>query len=72
MSDEVREVFVSYLDDDGEKKDVWVNSINIEDGFVTFTTLSNEFSIPTHRVIKIKKKIGGLKRETNNKNTMND
>jgi len=58
VSNEDREIFISYIDDDNTQKDVWVNSYNKEEGFVTFSTLSNEISIPIHRIIKIKRKIG--------------
>lgn len=72
MSNEIREIFISYVDDDGTTKDLWVNSITTKDGFVTFTTLTNEISIPNHRVIKIKKKIVGEDASIGNKNILND
>ena len=49
--------FISYLDDNDKKIDVFVKNITIKDGFVTFTYQSgNELSFPSHRVLKIKRK----------------
>ena len=47
--------FISYLDENGEKKDSVVIIISISDGFVKFKTLQNTYiTIPSHRVLKIK------------------
>ena len=49
--------FISYLDDNDKKIDVFVKNITIKDGFVTFTNQSgNELSFPSHRILKIKRK----------------
>lgn len=56
MSDRFKEnVFISYLNDDGEKVNANVQIIEIN-GFVKFKTNQNIISIPRERVLKIKER----------------
>lgn len=54
--EEKKNVFISYLDDDGEKKDVWVDIIEEAPNFVTFKYNNESITIPYHRILKIKRK----------------
>ena len=54
---------IVYIDDNDERKEVWVTLQSVKDGFVTFLTQSkdnhkNTISIPISRVLKIKTKGG--------------
>jgi len=50
--------FISFIDDDDAKKDWFVKIIEIGQ-FVTFETIDgNKISIPSTRILKIKKKRG--------------
>ena len=51
--------FIRYVDDDEQVRDAWVENVLIKDGCATFPTSSNLITIPIHRVIKIKQKMGG-------------
>lgn len=49
--------FISFLDENGKREDVWVIIISTENNLVTFEAQSsNIISIPTFRVLKIKRK----------------
>jgi uncharacterized protein (UPF0248 family) len=49
--------FISYLDENGEKKDSNVEIVSISDGFVKFRTVQNNYiTIPSHRILKIKER----------------
>ena len=49
--------FISFIDDDNIQKEWYVQIDKIGDSFVTFTTKKgNSVSIPSSRVIKIKRK----------------
>ena len=50
------EVFLIYLEDNGEPTSAYVKIIKIGEGLVTFRTNKNTITIPTSRVIKIKRK----------------
>ena len=50
-----QEVFIVYLNDDGEKIEAYVTIIEIN-GFVKFKTNQNIISIPRERVLKIKER----------------
>ncbi len=52
---EKKSVFISYLDDDDRKKDVWVEIIEETSSYVTFRDNDNVITIPFHRILKIKK-----------------
>jgi len=51
--------FISYLDDDGTQKDVWVEIIKEDTNFISFKYKEEIITIPWHRILKVKKK-GGL------------
>ena len=51
-----KNVFISYLDDDGKKKDVWCKIIEENVSFVTFKFNQDIITVPFHRILKIKKK----------------
>jgi len=53
---EDKKIFISYLDDDGKKKDVWVNGVDESLNYICFIYNSEKITIPYHRVLKIKKK----------------
>lgn len=53
-----RDVFISYLDDDNQKKDVWVIIIEETTSYVKFRHNEDTITIPYHRILKIKKKEG--------------
>lgn len=49
--------FISFIDDDNIQKEWYVQIEQVGDAFVTFTTKNgNSVSIPSKRVIKIKRK----------------
>lgn len=50
-----QEVFIVYLNDDGEKIEAYVTILEIN-GFVKFRTNQNIISIPRERVLKIKER----------------
>lgn len=54
--EEKKNVFISYLDDDGEKKNVWVDIIEETENYVTFKYNEETITIPYHRILKIKRK----------------
>lgn len=55
VSDKKITDFISYLDDDGSHKSVYVDIIEINPSYVTFKTYSNNtLTIPMARVLKIK------------------
>ena len=56
--EEKKNVFISYLDDDNKKKDVWVEIVEETSSYVTFKHNENIITIPYHRILKIKR-IGG-------------
>lgn len=51
-----KNVFISYLDDDGQKKDVWCEILEETISYVTFKYNNESITIPFHRILKIKKK----------------
>jgi uncharacterized protein (UPF0248 family) len=54
--EEKKNVFISYLDDDGEKKNVWVVILEETETYVTFQYNYEKITIPYHRILKIKRK----------------
>lgn len=54
--EEKKSVFISYLDDDGTKKDVWCDILEETIQYVTFKYNNEVITIPYHRILKIKKK----------------
>lgn len=57
MSDNIsykKKVFISYLDDNGEKVEGYVLSVETSDSWVTIDNGKNIIKIPSHRVLKIK------------------
>ena len=53
--EEKKNVFISYLDDDNQKKDVWVEIVEETSSYVTFKYNDNIITIPYHRILKIKR-----------------
>jgi len=59
-------MWLSFLDEDGEKKEGFFEVINEnENGFIVFYTTNNKVKIPLVRVLKIKQKIGAKKEGDN-------
>jgi len=54
--EEKKNVFISYWDDDGKKKDVWCEIIEETDNYVTFKYNEEVITIPYHRILKVKRK----------------
>lgn len=54
--EEQKKVFVSYLDDDGKKKDVWVDILEETLNYIIFKYNDEQITIPYHRILKVKKK----------------
>ena len=54
--EEKKKVFVSYLDDDGETKNVWVDILEETLNYITFKYNDEVITIPYHRILKIKRK----------------
>jgi len=52
-----KEVFLIYLEDNGEPVSAYVYVQEIKEGLITFKTSKNIITIPTSRIIKIKEKI---------------
>lgn len=50
------EVFVVYLNDNNEKINGFVTLISISDSLLTFKTNRNTITIPTSRLIKMKRR----------------
>lgn len=51
--------FIVYLEEDGTIKSLYVEIIEIATSFVKFKTYGNTYiTIPFHRVLKIKQKVG--------------
>lgn len=53
--EEKKNVFISYLDDDNKKKDIWCEIIEETPNYVTFRYNNDIVTIPYHRILKIKK-----------------
>lgn len=54
MSD--KKDLIIFLDENDNKKELFVDIIKIENSYVTFKTSSNLITIPINRVLKIKRK----------------
>jgi uncharacterized protein (UPF0248 family) len=52
--EEEKNVFISYLDDDGSKKDIWVASVEEQTNRISFIYNGQKILVPWHRVLKIK------------------
>ena len=67
------EVFIAYEDDTDKTVRAWVKLLSTSDGLVTFETTSNHgtniITIPTHRVLKIKKKGDDIRLDKKNTTT---
>lgn len=50
------EVFLIYLEDNGEPVSAYVRIVELKEGLITFETNKNRITIPISRVIKIKQK----------------
>jgi len=55
MSDEKKDLII-FLDENDQKKELFVDIVEIADSFVTFKTSSNIITIPIIRILKIKRK----------------
>lgn len=56
--EEKKYTFISYLDDDNQKKDVWCEILEETTSYVTFKYNNEIITIPFHRILKIKRKEG--------------
>jgi len=56
MGEEKKE-FVAYLNDNGEKKEAWVEQLKITDSYVQFVYNSEKLTIPMSRLLKCKEKL---------------
>jgi len=57
MSNETNKDFISYLDDNGEHRQIYVHIIEITQAYITFKTFGdNIITIPMTRIFKIKRK----------------
>lgn len=54
--EEKKKVFISYLDDDNQQKDVWIEIVEETQNYVTFRYNDDVITIPYHRILKIKRK----------------
>ncbi len=54
--EEKKKVFISYLDDDGKQKDIWIEIVEETSSYVTFKYNYDTITIPYHRILKIKRK----------------
>lgn len=54
--EEKKTTFISYLDDDDKKKNVWVEILEETSSYVTFKYNLETITIPYHRILKIKRK----------------
>lgn len=52
-----KEVFLIYLEDNGEPVSAYVYIISINEGLITFKTNRNIITLPVNRIVKIKEKI---------------
>lgn len=52
-----KEVFLIYLEDNGQPVSAYVYIQEVKEGLITFKTNKNLITIPTSRVIKIKEKV---------------
>lgn len=51
-----KEVFLIYLEDNGQPVSAYVYIIDIKEGLITFKTNKNIITIPTTRIVKIKER----------------
>ena len=49
-----KKVFVSYLDDNGEKVDGYFDSVGTSNNWIIIDNGKNIIRIPSHRVLKVK------------------
>jgi len=54
MSD--KKDFIVFMDENDTKKELFVDIVEIQNSFVTFRTFSNLITIPSSRVLKIKRR----------------
>lgn len=50
-----KKTFVSYLDDDNLKKDIWVEVVEETISYITFIYNNDTITIPYHRILKVKR-----------------
>jgi uncharacterized protein (UPF0248 family) len=53
------EAFISYLDENSNRIDTWVEIIEESNSFVKFRTEKNILTIPLYRILKIKRRLEG-------------
>ena len=56
MSDKT--IWISYLDEDNQRRDGYVELIHLDSSMIKFKTRGNIIILPTARILKIKQKIG--------------
>ncbi len=51
-----KKIFLAYVDDDGKKKEVWVEILEKTISYITFKYRDETITIPFHRILKVKEK----------------
>jgi len=52
-----KNIFISYLNDDGKQKNIWIDSIEEEtSSYICFYFQGDFLTIPFHRILKIKRR----------------
>jgi len=54
--EEKKKTFIAYIDDDGEKKEVWIDVLEKTISYIVFKYHDEQITIPFHRILKIKEK----------------
>ena len=57
--EKLEKIFISYLDDNDKKINIYAELLEITDKLITFKTKKNFLTIPVLRILKLKKNIGG-------------
>ena len=55
---EEREVWISYLDEDNQRREGYVILIHLDNSIVKFKTKGNIIILPVSRILKIKERLG--------------
>lgn len=58
-----KKVFISYLDDNDQKRSTYVFLISKSQNLITFETKTNVITIPTSRVLKLKEELSEEQKE---------
>ena len=58
---EEKEVWISYLDEDNQRREGYVQLIHMDSSMIKFKTKGNLIILPTSRILKIKQRLGNGK-----------